>query len=176
MTWTNHMEQDELEQRICDATQASCVSAWTPIQSLWSGYGQIWRVNVQDATVLTAVVKHVQPPLTARQPKGWNTKQSHQRKIHSYEVEACWYRDWSSKLAGHCRVANSHAIHTGDNEFLFVLEDLDAAGFAQRHASLGPVPAGAVLRWLARFHARFLNHPPSGLWKTGTYWHLQTRP
>jgi aminoglycoside phosphotransferase (APT) family kinase protein len=34
----------------------------------------------------------------------------------------------------------------------------------------------AVLRWLAQFHARFLGHPPEGLWKVGTYWHLATRP
>ena len=29
---------------------------------------------------------------------------------------------------------------------------------------------------MAHFHARFLNEPCDGLWESGTYWHLQTRP
>jgi Ser/Thr protein kinase RdoA (MazF antagonist) len=32
------------------------------------------------------------------------------------------------------------------------------------------------LSWLAHFHARFLDEPPKGLWESGTYWHLETRP
>ena len=34
----------------------------------------------------------------------------------------------------------------------------------------------ACLSWLAHFHATFLNVAPTHLWKTGTYWHLETRP
>jgi Ser/Thr protein kinase RdoA (MazF antagonist) len=32
------------------------------------------------------------------------------------------------------------------------------------------------LRWLAHFHARFLEVRPDSLWNVGTYWHLATRP
>jgi Ser/Thr protein kinase RdoA (MazF antagonist) len=32
------------------------------------------------------------------------------------------------------------------------------------------------LRWLANFHATFMGEKPAGLWKVGTYWHLETRP
>ena len=32
------------------------------------------------------------------------------------------------------------------------------------------------VRWLAAFHAQNLNLKPEGLWASGTYWHLETRP
>jgi Ser/Thr protein kinase RdoA (MazF antagonist) len=37
------------------------------------------------------------------------------------------------------------------------------------------VQLDGCLRWLASFHAHFLGRRPTGLWKTGTYWHLATR-
>jgi hypothetical protein len=60
---------------------------------------------------------------------------------------------------------------------MFLLEDLDAAGFSRR-VRRNPEPAALdrCLAWLAAFHARFLGVPPEGLWKSGTYWHLATRP
>ncbi|HSO38240.1 MAG TPA: phosphotransferase, partial [Labilithrix sp.] len=39
-----------------------------------------------------------------------------------------------------------------------------------------PAEIDLCLAWLAAFHARFLGVAPEGLWKTGTYWHLATRP
>lgn len=32
------------------------------------------------------------------------------------------------------------------------------------------------LKWLANFHATFINEELAGLWQTDTYWHLATRP
>ena len=32
------------------------------------------------------------------------------------------------------------------------------------------------LKWLAEFHATFMGSDSNGLWDTGTYWHLATRP
>ena len=34
----------------------------------------------------------------------------------------------------------------------------------------------ACVSWLAGFHAQNLNADPAGLWESGTYWHLETRP
>src|SRR5690606_8619427 len=33
-----------------------------------------------------------------------------------------------------------------------------------------------VVKWLAQFHAHFINSSAEGLWQTGSYWHLDTRP
>ena len=59
---------------------------------------------------------------------------------------------------------------------LLLMEDLDQAGFAKRYdeGSLESVRLG--IRWLAYFHAKFLNQALHMLWPIGTYWHLATRP
>ena len=108
-------------------------------------------------------------------PRGWNTDFSTKRKIRSYEVERCWYEHWSKKCKT-SRVAKCHATHADGSESLIVLEDLDASGFAARFQSLDKHSAAVCLKWLARFHGFFLGSAPDGLWPTGTYWHLGTRP
>ena len=36
--------------------------------------------------------------------------------------------------------------------------------------------SSACLRWLAGLHGAFAGRVPAGVWPTGTYWHLATRP
>tara|TARA_R110002049_G_scaffold50370_3_gene143078 strand:+ start:119573 stop:120592 length:1020 start_codon:yes stop_codon:yes gene_type:complete len=170
-----------LNDRILCCTGATEITGSSPIQSLWSGYGQIMRVGLNGAEVPSVVVKHVRPPQRANQPRGWNTQQSHQRKLHSYQVESKWYRDWAERLDETCRVARCFFVDSDNDEHLFVLEDLDASGFHQRFASQNLSQIRSGLRWLANFHATFLSERrsrlfPSGLWPCGTYWHLATRP
>ena len=57
-----------------------------------------------------------------------------------------------------------------------VLEDLDGAGFPSRKHSVNSSEINACLKWLAHFHATFMQEQPTGLWPIGTYWHLDTRP
>ncbi|YCM42251.1 phosphotransferase [Verrucomicrobiaceae bacterium 227] len=92
--------------------------------------------------------------------------------MKSYEVETSWYRDWSAKCGERCRVPRLLAFEQLGDETLLVLEDLDAAGYSARDL---PEVKGC-LRWLAHFHATFMGEVPEGLWETGTYWHLATRP
>jgi hypothetical protein len=122
------------------------------------------------------VIKHVKLPDQASHPRGWNTDLSHQRKIRSYHVESAWYREWSEACDDSCRVPYCRALEESDDEFLMVLEDLDANGFASRKSSVSMSEMQACLRWLANFHATFMGKSPEGLWTVGTYWHLDTRP
>jgi hypothetical protein len=62
------------------------------------------------------------------------------------------------------------------DEVLIVLEDLDQAGYPVRLGSVEWEDLERCLRWLACFHATFMNASPDGLWDIGTYWHLDTRP
>ena len=139
------------------------------IQSLWGGYGELFRVELAGAPTRTAVVKWVKPPLGA-------SDRSHQRKCRSYDVETAWYRDFASSCYQECRVAKLYASRQEQSETVLLLEDLDAAGYSARHRRPARDAIDRVLAWLAAFHARFMGIEPEGLWPAGSYWHLATRP
>ncbi len=56
------------------------------------------------------------------------------------------------------------------------MEDLDASGFPVRKQFTNWNDIEICINWLAHFHAQFIDKKPNGLWKNGTYWHLDTRP
>lgn len=170
------MLDPEASQTVLAATGAKKINGTEVIQSLWSGYGKIVRVNLSGGHIESVIVKQVQTGLRGDQPRGWNTDRSHQRKLQSYEVESNWYQNWSHRLGENARVAKAFAVTSTDRGHLFVLEDLDASGFDRRFASLGRVAVGDGLTWLAHLHATFMGESPAGLWREGTYWHLATRP
>ncbi len=153
---------------IAEVTGASDATWHEHIQSVWAGHGELLRYQLHGADHPSVVVKHIRP--------GKGSGRSHDRKLRSYEVEQTWYQRWARRCDEVCRVARClHAERKG-GEWLFVFEDLDAAGFPRRHELPRGRRLDACLRWLASFHATFLGERPRGLWKTGTYWHLKTRP
>ncbi|REG79343.1 phosphotransferase [Marinomonas pollencensis] len=167
---------------------AQHVSYLTRIQSLWSGYGEIakYQVNSGEQTK-TVILKHIKIPDSVTHIRGWHSELAHQRKVKSYHVEAAWYQHWASRCSDECRVADCYGVYFSEetgNQYL-LLEDLDEAGLANRHTQLAVEDCLVCLNWLAYFHGSFL-HPvgqqslpesdwPQGLWPTGTYWHLATR-
>ncbi|MEL7222082.1 MAG: choline kinase [Bacteroidota bacterium] len=159
---------------IRQATGATALIEQEMIQQLWSGYGKILRIGLQDAAVESVVVKHVQLPAHQNHPRGWNTDMGHQRKLKSYQVETAWYNHYSKNSAA--RLPHCLTIAQQDDEVLMVLEDLNAAGYPMRKRSVDWQEITACLKWLAQFHASYLGKTPKGLWKVGTYWHLETRP
>ncbi|OBT06804.1 choline kinase [Shewanella sp. UCD-FRSSP16_17] len=76
------------------------------IQSLWSGYGELFRAYLSGANTSSVIVKHIKLPRSnahhtssgTAHPKGWNTSLSHQRKLKSYQVEVSWYQHYANKL------------------------------------------------------------------------------
>lgn len=155
------------------------------IQNLWSGYGKIVKIQLipeesknsgKISTPKSVVVKHISLPREKGHPRGWNTDISHQRKLKSYEIETEWYQNWNHLCGDKCRAPESIAVETYNDEVLIVMEDMDAAGYPIRKSSVSWTQIDICLRWLANFHATFLGKKPEGLWKTGTYWHLETRP
>ena len=73
---------------VLSATRAEGISSASPIQSLWSGYGEIVRLELRGGDFPSVILKHIKLPEAGDHPRGWNTDVSHQRKIHSYQVEA----------------------------------------------------------------------------------------
>lgn len=165
-----------LKSTILNATGASDLFKTGTIQSLWSGYGSIDRYGLMDAEMDSVVIKHVQPPRRNKHPRGWNTNLSHKRKLRSYQVETAWYQHWAARCSDLCRIPHCLALDHRNNETLMVLEDLDASGYPARKDRVSQDEMIRCLDWLAHFHATFMGEKPDGLWKTGTYWHLKTRP
>jgi len=161
---------------VLEATGAPAIAGTQVVQSLWSGYGQILRCHLEGADVSSVIVKHVRWPDERDHPRGWNSDRGHQRKLRSYEVETVWYERYAQECADACRVPRRLALRTGDDEVVMVMEDLDASGFAGRRQRVSDVELDSCLSWLANFHATFMGVRPKGLWATGTYWHLATRP
>jgi hypothetical protein len=165
-----------LEDRVRTALGAERVVFGRKLATLWDGYGEIRRVAlegvVRDQGVFeSAIVKHVEPrSLGAASPA---TQRSHRRKLRSYDVEKQFYARYASRCSAECRVAQPLHVERTASDWLFVLEDLDAAGFARRAVAR---QLESCLLWLAAFHATFLGVAPASLWSVGTYWHLATRP
>jgi len=166
----------KFEAIILKATGASAMRVETVIQELWSGYGQILRITLTGGGRKTVVVKHVTMPMESRHPRGWNSNHSHERKVFSYQVETEWYQSWSSRCDERCRIPEFLSFARDGENVLLVLEDLDVSGYPARRTSVDWKQIELCLQWLAEFHATFLGEIPSGLWETGTYWHLETRP
>lgn len=167
---------DHFQAIILKATGAKSLFEIEVIQNLWSGYGKIVRFGLAGSAMDTIVVKHVRLPAQTRHPRGWNTDNSHARKIKSYQVESAWYNHWNQNCDNNCRVPNCLALESKGDDVLMVLEDLDGAGFPERRSSVSIDEIKTCLSWLASFHATFMGKQPKDLWPLGTYWHLDTRP
>jgi len=159
---------------ILKETGASALVEKENIQELWSGYGKIIRLGLENAPTESIVVKHVNLPKPKTHPRGWNTDVGHQRKLKSYQVETTWYNTYSKKSTA--TLPKCLVTATQNDELLIVLEDLDEAGYPLRKQNLTWEEITSCLAWLAKFHASYLGKTPDGLWEVGTYWHLKTRP
>ncbi len=166
----------DLENLVLQASGAGSIVETETVQSLWSGYGQILRCQLEGGDHPSVIVKHVRWPDQVDHPRGWSSDLAHERKLKSYQVETAWYERYARLCTAACRVPGRLALETRDGQVIMVMEDLDASGFAGRRQQASEVELDACLGWLANFHATFMGDRPDGLWATGTYWHLDTRP
>ena len=170
------MTLSEVEDFVLGCALASTYTSQETIQSLWSGYGKIERWRLSGSEYKQIITKQVISEV-GDHPRGWNTDLSHQRKLKSYQVESNWYESTRNRdkplLA---RVPHCLGTKKVGDQVLLVLEDLDASGFAGRMSLVNQKEWQACVRWLAIFHLENMNQSTEGLWESGTYWHLQTRP
>ena len=156
-------------------THASDSAEVEVIQSLWSGYGQISRVALKDSGFASVVVKQIEGGQPNRHPRGWNTHRSHARKVKSYQVETHWYKNFASLCTKNCKVPGFIGSWAEGNTQCIILEDLKGH-YPNVLEQVSNESILVCLKWLAHFHAAFLFVEPIGLWRVGTYWHLDTRP
>jgi hypothetical protein len=162
----------ELEQAILKSSGSNQIKDIQLIQKLWSGYGSLNRIILNDKT---AILKLIKFPESATHPRGWNNDLSHLRKEKSYQVEMNWYEN-HNELIEHAYSPRLIAKGSSDSgERWILLEDLQKKKFTPKY-SLSSIEIERCLKWLANFHSHYLGHDTNGLWPIGTYWHLDTRP
>lgn len=194
----------------------STLSKLEKVQSLWSDYGEIARywVPSKNASVIVKVIDIQQQD---KHPRGWNTDFSHQRKLSSYQNELNFYQHFSAisnstvnkstinnatidtQSEPICKVPILLHSYVNEKIILLILEDLDSQNYHLRHTIGNKQNAKIGLKWLAYFHATFIecglhntnfdNTADSAsalndanrqdltkVWPRGNYWHLNTRP
>ncbi|CDT28772.1 putative Protein kinase-like [Vibrio coralliirubri] len=194
---TASSRENQLYQKI--ATSLGCHQGFDVqvIQRLWGGYGELVRLVFSQASraeLKSVIVKHVALPDKAEHPRGWNTKLSHQRKVHSYQVETAWYQSFTQQWDERCPVPVGLQCELEENEWLIVMQDLADIGFpltsqfdvlaasdyqVSSYTREEQKQRDACLKWLANFHAKHINidqDQSALLWEIGTYWNLDTRP
>ncbi|WP_220720801.1 oxidoreductase family protein [Agarivorans litoreus] len=167
-----HQQQAKLKQ----LNSASCITQVDAIQSLWGGYGELLRVTFEHGVYPSLVVKNIRFPQQTKHPRGWNTARSHQRKVHSYQVELAWYQQFAQDCDQHCYVPQLIDSSQHNDQQSIILEDLHSLGYNQVKQHIALEQALVCVRWLAYFHARFMQRSAPTLWPQGGYWHLATRP
>lgn len=163
-----------LYQKIGDEFNLGRLVSKETIQILWSGYGELVRLKFPHNK--TIIVKHVKLPKPSSHPRGWNTDFSHKRKLHSYEVEVNWYKNFSNVIDENCRMPQGIKCFQNETEWLIVMEDLASIGFTSTVSYAYRTHLKSCLSWLANFHAKYMDVKADIIWKVGTYWHLDTRP
>lgn len=171
------------QKAICLASNSRQIEKIIPMQQLWAGQGALARLSLLEQATGSAkslVAKQIDFGATGSHPRGWDTQLSQQRKRRSYEVELNWYRTFGSPINPKAPTPELVYSETSEQGFLLVLEDL-AVNYPVRFTQgKEDRPSAAqirsAIRWLAQFHAQHLNREFSGLWPTGGYWHLETRP
>lgn len=170
--------QESLRQkfeRIKHLLGASSINGIEKLQSLWSGYGGIYRVDLEGYRAPSVIVKFIELKGSKDHPRGWATDISHERKLKSYAVETEWYEQYSALLSDDIKIPQLLFSERKEDVQLLAMEDLsESYPNLKSHCTLNEV--FAVVKWFAGFHARFLGTKPEGLWSVGTYWHLDTRP
>jgi thiamine kinase-like enzyme len=161
---------------ILDNTGASNISKIELIQTLWSGYGQLNRVYLEQAhsDQTSVVIKLIQFPTNKDHPRGWNSNLSHLRKVKSYQVEMNFYNIYNQGIK-HAYIPKFIASGVIDSRQYLILEDLLTKDFAPK-IKISWREVQLCLKWLANFHAKYLIIEPKHLWPVGSYWHLATRP
>mgnify|MGYP001094669234 CR=1 FL=1 len=144
------------------------------VQPLWSNYGSIIRC-FSAKYQKNYIIKIIEPEHASEHPRGWNSSVSHQRKLHSYQIEAAFYCNYSAFTDPNNKVPNLVAYEQGERCSLLIMEDLDDAGYFVRKEQGDWGCLKIAIKWLANFHARFMFNTGENLWPTGTYWHLNTR-
>lgn len=165
--------KDDFIQKIAHLLEGKVIESEL-IQSLWSGYGGLYRFKLLHPYFTSIIVKHISYSNIAAHPRGWKTNAGHQRKIRSYQVETAFYQQYIGRLNESLIVPQLIKRFESDGDTFLILTDLEQNKL-QPQTQVTQEGIYSVLKWLAQFHASFIQNRAEDLWEIGTYWHLATR-
>ena len=163
---------------ILQQCQAQAIDAQQLLASLWSGHGQITRLQLKGSrrNLKTVVLKQAKMADNGQHPRGWQSDFALNRKRQSYSNEVLWYQQINGHSDQFWRTPNCFGALEDDQQWLMLLEDLPASGFEFAASTLNWLQIEQALSALAYLHAYFLQTDLRGLWSYAGYWHLHTRP
>jgi thiamine kinase-like enzyme len=165
----------DYKQKVLAATSAKEIKNYETLQSLWSGYGEIVRVELEGGDVPSVVAKIINYPKPENHPRGWQSDFAHQRKLTSYQVESNWYANYANKCPDACYTPEYLWSETSKQNAIILIEDLTVK-YPEKLEQIEFEQVKVCLTWLATFHAHNFQDLGEKLWPVGTYWHLDTRP
>lgn len=159
-----------IRENLIKFTNSSQIIKVELLQHLWSNYGELSRVFLDNKTI---ILKHIKFPQKLEHTYGWDSIHAHQRKVNSYQVEVSWYKNHNPT---HSDFYTPKYIFSFEEEssIYLALEDLTGLDyFPKTNPNL--VDIKNCIKWLAKFHSFYLGKKFDDLWPVGTYWHLATR-
>ncbi|MCG7539289.1 kinase [Pseudoalteromonas sp. CO348] len=141
-------------------------------QQLWSGCGDMLFIN-HDAGKLA--IKRTKVPSDIAHRRIAQSSVALARKAKSYQVERHFYKHHACELLSPCNTPSYLGEGVSEGMDYIVFRDFSTQGFSQT-ANPSESQILAVIGWLAKFHAHFLQSPAEHVWEQGNYWHLDTRP
>lgn len=141
-------------------------------QQLWSGCGDMLFIN-HDVGKLA--IKRTKVPKQVTHSRISQSAVALKRKAHSYQVERHFYKYHACELIPPCNTASYLGEGGANGMDYIVFRDFSSQGFVQVDKP-SEEQIMAVIGWLAKFHAHFLQSPAEHVWEQGNYWHLETRP
>lgn len=165
------MFSPQLANKICQQLNLTEITEVNKFKTLWSDFGAMYRVRFANRHA-PIVIKAITQPSQIKHPKGWQSELATKRKLTSYQVEQCFYANYSH-LFNAITPCYLGTVYNENSQYL-LLSDLAENAFSE--INQGDIESvKRCLAWLATLHAAFVNTPLDGLWQQGSYWHLATR-
>lgn len=143
-----------------------------PLKQLWSDCGGLYSARLRDENI---VIKASRVPSSIKHSRIEQSSVAKNRKAWSYENELSFYQRHSDVLAEKKLTLQCFAVHQFNDSCYLALNNFESMGF-RNLTCVNMSEIKAVISWLAKFHAHFLQINNQEGFERGGYWHLNTRP
>ena len=138
---------------LSEALNVASVEKTESIQTLWSGYGELYRIKTFSDTQTSLIVKSVHLPNRQRTHEAGAVNSVTKEKYGPMRSRAPGIEISHRILRASARCRPFFTLTHTSMDFYSCSPDLDAAGYSARPTSLENKDLTPYLSWLATFHA-----------------------